>query len=339
MNSPNKYPRVAGLANQLVMSNLGTIAILGIAVLASGCATQNGAPRARESAKSVAIPPDVQAVPAAATPLAAEPESPAKFRSAREAPRVVFLDSRTFDLDLSKNMQASPDEIIVDVPGGFNLNQIPERVDKWLFAIKDTGGPVVAEPEVKTRGLIGMIIDVVVSVFTKLDEVATFAPSNQYSATLLYRPDGTVRKMVFKRRASPSIDVLSADEISRERASPVRLTDMDVKSHTNAPDIALVRPGSEERVQSPVDLEVKFTSKDMAQIDMKSLRVYIGNTNVDVTQKLLAHADVGSSRFSARSVNLPEGRNFLTFVVSDLRNRTTKRTFLVEVGNPGKATP
>ncbi len=89
----------------------------------------------------------------------------------------------------------------MNVPAGFNLNKIPERVDRWLFAIKESGGKVVAEPVApKTRGLISALIDVVVAIFVKLDEMRLYGPSENYDATLLYREDGMVNKVVFDRR-------------------------------------------------------------------------------------------------------------------------------------------
>ena len=50
------------------------------------------------------------------------------------------------------------------------------------------------------RGVFSAIIDVVVAIFEKVDEMALYSPSEKYNATLLYRPDGTVSKVVFEKR-------------------------------------------------------------------------------------------------------------------------------------------
>ena len=83
---------------------------------------------------------------------------------ANDPVQLVFLDSRIFDEDLSRSMWSASPEITVNVPVGFNLNKIPKRVDRWLYAVKESGGKVVAEPEEppRTRGLIAAVIDVVV---------------------------------------------------------------------------------------------------------------------------------------------------------------------------------
>ena len=59
----------------------------------------------------------------------------------------------------------------------------------------------MAEPEEpRTRGLIAALIDVVVAIFVKLDEIRLYSPSENYNATLLYSADGMVSKVVFERR-------------------------------------------------------------------------------------------------------------------------------------------
>ncbi len=112
----------------------------------------------------------------------------------------MFFDSRIFDTDLSAAMRAAEPEIVVDVPVGFNLNQIPERVDRWLYYVKDSGGTVVAEPEIRHRGIFSVVVDVIVMFVGKLDEKTMFSPSEQYQAKLVYKEDGTVSRIVFNQR-------------------------------------------------------------------------------------------------------------------------------------------
>lgn len=120
---------------------------------------------------------------------------------AKDPVELVFFDSRIFDEDLSSAMLGASSEITVNVPVGFSLNKIPERVDRWLYAIKENGGKVVAEPVApKTRGLVSALIDVVVAIFVKLNEMRLYGPTENYDATLLYGEDGMVSKVVFDRR-------------------------------------------------------------------------------------------------------------------------------------------
>lgn len=114
--------------------------------------------------------------------------------------QLTFFDSRVFDDGLSSAMRSDSAEIVVDVPSRFSLNKIPDRVDKWLFAVKDSGGEVEAVPEIRTRGLVSAAIDLVVTFAGKIDDYLMFGPSENYSATLIYSAEGTVMKIVFKRR-------------------------------------------------------------------------------------------------------------------------------------------
>lgn len=121
---------------------------------------------------------------------------------AKQPVQLAFLDSRIFDEELSNSMSGGSPRITVDAPAGFTLNKIPKRFDRWLYSVEEGGGKVVAEPEnsEQMRGLVSAVIDVIVSIFEKIDEIRLYQPSQQYNATLLYREDGSVKKVVFERR-------------------------------------------------------------------------------------------------------------------------------------------
>ena len=159
------------------------------ALITAGCATENQSTGESQGAQTAGSPNLDEASASTVTKT-----------STAEPVKIVFFDSRIFDRELSRAMQSSSAEIVIEVPVGFSLNEIPQRVDRWLYSVKDSGGDVIAEPETKTRGLVGAAIDVVVSFFERVDEHLTFAPSDQYSATLVYKTDGTVNKVVFARR-------------------------------------------------------------------------------------------------------------------------------------------
>ncbi len=133
-------------------------------------------------------------------PAEAKAPDPQAEQIANEPVQLDFLDSRIFDEDLSSSMSGESSKITVNVPVGFNLNDIPERFDAWFYSVKQSGGKVVAKPENPSRGLVSAVIDVVVAIAEKIDEMRLYQPSEHYNATLLYREDGTVNKVVFDRR-------------------------------------------------------------------------------------------------------------------------------------------
>ncbi|MFN0304850.1 MAG: hypothetical protein ACKVQU_31365 [Burkholderiales bacterium] len=265
------------------------------------------------------------------TAASAAPTRTLPVTAAKDPVHVVFFDSRAFDSDLSKAMRSESSEIVVDVPVGFNLNKIPERVDRWLYSVKDSGGAVVAEPEFKQRGVLSVVIDVVVSFFGKIDEALTFGPSERYGATLLYRQDGTVNKIVFRHRsAGPRAFVLvTPEEFAREQqqrdAAPSR--SFDVKREAQSPDIVLVRPAAPHDILSPADIELRFLAKDQAQVDMRTLRVLYGMFGINITARLLKHASLTESSIVAKEASLPVGAHTITIEIADNRNRLARESF------------
>ena len=247
-----------------------------------------------------------------------------------EPSRVVFFDSRAFDRDLSQAMRSESPEIVVEVPVGFSLNKIPERIDRWLYTVKEAGGPVVAEPEHKQRGVMTALVDVVVSMFVKLDEIVTLAPSERYGATLLYRPDGTVNKIVFKHRSAPSrsFALITSDEYNRERERPATVfRSLGPPRDSQSPDIILVRPTSLSAISSPTDIELRFLPKDQARIEMRSLRVLYGTFGINVADRLIKHATVTDTGVVAREARLPAGSHWITVEIADSRNRVSRESF------------
>jgi hypothetical protein len=115
---------------------------------------------------------------------------------------LAFIDSSTFDSDLHDALSKEPGTVHITPAAPFSLNEIPPRMDKWLAAVKSGGGKVAARQDtaVATRGLIGMVIDVVVALFDQVAEKRLYAPAENYDATLYYGADGMVDRVMFTRK-------------------------------------------------------------------------------------------------------------------------------------------
>jgi hypothetical protein len=115
-----------------------------------------------------------------------------------------YSDSSFFDRELSGTMKAEPREIRVAVQSGFRVDgRVPQRIDKWLYTIQDSGGKVAAvqdPPPPKTRGLIAMLINVAVQIWDALAESRMYSPAKNYNATLLYNEEKIVTAIVFNHR-------------------------------------------------------------------------------------------------------------------------------------------
>lgn len=119
-----------------------------------------------------------------------------------EVAHLAFFDSSIFDNDLHDALSRSVDTVHVTPAAPFSLNKIPPRMDKWLGAVKSGGGKVAARQDtaVATRGLIGMVIDVVVALYDQVAEKRLYGPAEDYDATLYYGADGKVDRVLFTRK-------------------------------------------------------------------------------------------------------------------------------------------
>lgn len=119
---------------------------------------------------------------------------------------VMFLDTTGFDKNLSQGLRGRIEEVVIDVPSKFSLNEIPDRMSVWLSKVQDSGGkvqaqPIPAEGSMATRGLFGLLIDVVVSLADVAMEKAMYGPAEDYNVLMHYNPEtGEVEKAVFYHR-------------------------------------------------------------------------------------------------------------------------------------------
>ncbi|MEF2146147.1 MAG: hypothetical protein V3573_11945 [Desulfovibrionaceae bacterium] len=120
---------------------------------------------------------------------------------------IEFIDSRTFDTQVQRAMGVQHPRITVTFPAAITLNSIPERLDKWLYAVQDSGGAVEVAPEPDgpvERGLLEEIFTFFISAFAHLGDACTYSAAREYDALLLYRPEtGIVTRVLFLKRPEP----------------------------------------------------------------------------------------------------------------------------------------
>ena len=83
----------------------------------------------------------------------------------------------------------------------FSVNEIPDRLDKWLYVVQESGGHVtsVKQDVDPQRGLISEGIDLVLLVVDYVVEKRTYSPAAQYDATVYHDEDGLVRRVTFTK--------------------------------------------------------------------------------------------------------------------------------------------
>lgn len=106
------------------------------------------------------------------------------FTSSIPLNEIEFLDTGAFDSDLSSSMRAAISTITVTTLSPVTVNEIPERLEKWLAAVRENGGTINIEPKTKS------LVSVVGLLFSMLDEYSylfnTTITNNQYSASVNY---------------------------------------------------------------------------------------------------------------------------------------------------------
>lgn len=154
-----------------------------------------------------ACTPDKSAPPPSAGGGAAPAgEAPAKLTFvADKTIKLQFFDEGGFDFDLSKAMRERNRLIDVNVLAPFSLNNLPKRLERWFKELRDREGSVKAkkvDPDIMvSRGIVGILIDVVLSIFETSAEKALYGPSEYYDATLLYNEKkGAVTQILFTHK-------------------------------------------------------------------------------------------------------------------------------------------
>lgn len=118
---------------------------------------------------------------------------------------ITFLDSGLFDQSLSRSMWSKSNPIIVNMAAKATLNDVPERLDKWLYQIGEkTGGRVEVEPDPalpqdRSVAMIGLELAIQAYEFAK--EKMTYHPARNYDATIFVDPsDGRITRIMFSLR-------------------------------------------------------------------------------------------------------------------------------------------
>jgi|GEM_PF-407586 len=150
---------------------------------------------------------------------ACAPQNPAT--GAEVLKEIQFLDSFSFDRKLSASLGTGQDKVDVIFPAVITLNNIPERMDKWLSKVEKFGGKVEiqAEPE-QGRGLITEIFSFFVKIYEIAEENLIYAPAKDYNVLIGYKAQsGIVTRLSFVRKQKPA-DAAQANATEAKPAAP-----------------------------------------------------------------------------------------------------------------------
>lgn len=121
---------------------------------------------------------------------------------------VQFLDSFSFDRKLSASLGAGQPQVDVLFPAVITLNNIPERMDKWLSKVEKFGGKVEiqAEPE-PGRGIITEIFSLFIKIYEAAEEKLVYDPAKNYNVLVRYKAaSGIITRVSFLSKTAPAPD-------------------------------------------------------------------------------------------------------------------------------------
>ncbi|MDD2776346.1 MAG: hypothetical protein PHU06_10345 [Gallionella sp.] len=121
--------------------------------------------------------------------------------------KVTFLDSRIFDIELFKYLDAGKESVEISIAGHISLSAIPPRLDRWIAKSAEGGGKVEILPMPATRMLIFSLISMAFSsmgIWEKFREESAYEKAKKYDVKIFYKKDSTgdtlVEKIVMNKR-------------------------------------------------------------------------------------------------------------------------------------------
>lgn len=117
----------------------------------------------------------------------------------------TYYESRTFDEVLSDSLNHRLLSVKISFAAPFTLNTIPERLDRWLCAIKDRGGKLqlsAVDPNTKGASEIASSVPFILRTIAEaIRNHRTYGHAGEYNATLIYEAQtGRVLELQMRRR-------------------------------------------------------------------------------------------------------------------------------------------
>jgi hypothetical protein len=97
------------------------------------------------------------------------------------------------------------------------------------------------------------------------------------------------------------------------------------------PTIEVIRPDPAKPISGPVTIQLAFRTQPGASIVPSTFEATYGFLGIDITARLLQHANLTAQGIIAEDVSIPSGQHSITLSVADTLGRIAKRTFQVTV--------
>lgn len=153
------------------------------------------------------LPSIAEETPLNSSSTADTPPPIAADTTAVNSTKLTFIDSRIFDVELFKYLEANKEVVEINVSGRIALSSIPPRLDRWISKAAEGGGKVEILPMPATRLFIFSLISMAFSslgIWEKFREENAYDQAKKYDVKIFYKKepagDTIIEKIVMTKR-------------------------------------------------------------------------------------------------------------------------------------------
>jgi hypothetical protein len=115
-------------------------------------------------------------------------------------------------------------------------------------------------------------------------------------------------------------ELITQEELKLENSHPHPAAAPKQTGQPGAPTIEVKQPDISKPVKAPVSIKILFNPQIGAAINPKSFRATYGWLGIDITDRILAHAQINSSGLTADNADIPPGQYRVTLQIADNQN-------------------
>jgi len=121
--------------------------------------------------------------------------------------------------------------------------------------------------------------------------------------------------------------LITPEEFARDQSAPHITPRGLAPLRLGGPVIEVDRPDATKPITTPVTIRLRFIPQGGATIDVASFRVTYGWLHLDITSRILEHAQVNQSGLVATNADISSGKYSITLQIADNLHRVGTRTF------------
>lgn len=127
-------------------------------------------------------------------------------------------------------------------------------------------------------------------------------------------------------RRAAAWTLITNEELARELAAP-RLEKSNATIQPGAPMIEVEQPDETKPIKPPVTIRLRFLPQGNSKIDLASFRATYGWLALDITKRILEHAEVAESGLLVNNADISPGNYKITLQIADDLHRVGSRAF------------